>query len=104
MVFACIVTLVVLILCCFIYLGGKRGHSQALLRIDEWASQNEFTIISVERRWFLRGAYTFNATLNQDVYLVQYKSSEGRPASCYICLGDCLLGRLSDRFAVWPSN
>jgi hypothetical protein len=68
--------------------------------LDNWAAENDYTIVSSQRRFFRRGPYLWS-TGNQDVYRVTIMTADGSTRSGYVRCGGYWLGVfLSDKVTV----
>ena len=73
-------------------------------RLDAWAAENGFELLSRERRLMFRGSFTWTSGKGQEVFYVTLRDAAGRTRAAYVRVGGWLLGQLSDTIDVrWDS-
>ena len=78
-------------------------RSMSLLR--SWAERNDLTIVSSERRRFLRGPFFWRSGKGHCVFRVAVRDGAGRTRNGYVRCGSWLGGLLSDQVDVrWDDS
>ena len=93
---ACII--VPFVILAFVLYAWRLSHSSD--RLQTWASENGYTLVSVERRQMFRGGYSFTTGKGQEVFRVTVRDGEGRTRSGYVRVGGWVMGQLSDNIDV----
>lgn len=78
--------------------------SRAKNVLEQWASQNGYTILSRQRKTFLRGPYFFTTSKGQEVYYITVQDAAGNSRSGYFKVGGFFMGMMSDNVDVTWDN
>jgi hypothetical protein len=96
----CIIVPLVLVAVVFFILQ----RTQSSNRLDQWADEHGYELLSVERRSTFRGGFSWTTSEGQEVFRVTVRDQNGEERSGYVRVGGHLLGQLSDRIDVkWDS-
>jgi hypothetical protein len=97
---ACIIVPFVL-LAIVLFVWGRTHSSNTL---EQWARDNGFKLLSVDRRTMFRGSFSWTTSEGQEVFRITVRDQHGNTRSGYVRVGGHLLGQLSDRIDVrWDS-
>jgi hypothetical protein len=96
----------VLALLVLIYLGGSVwSHLRAQRVVADWAASNGYEVISLKRRWVVKGPFTFPGRANWVVFAGVLATPNGQTRACWIRVGGYWIGLLSDRVTVsWEED
>lgn len=77
-----------------------RRMSIAQDRVDQWAQQNGYEIISRQRRTMFRGPFWLTTSKSQEVYEITVRDRDGNQREGYVRVGGMFLGMMSDNLEV----
>jgi hypothetical protein len=79
-------------------------RTQSTSRLDQWANEQGYKLLFVERRNMFRGGFSWTTSNCQEVFRITVRDQTGQERSGYVRVGGHMLGQLSDRIDVkWDS-
>jgi hypothetical protein len=75
-------------------------YSRSRQVLENWASENDFTIVSSEYRNFLKGPFFWTSSRGQTVYYVTVRTPDGQTRNGWVRCGGWFFGLLTDKAEV----
>jgi hypothetical protein len=98
-----LIAAVILALLFYAYLGHYKEKSKK--RLNKWAKENGYIILSCESRQFKTGPFFISSrTRSQPVFYVTLEDKDGTELTAWIKIGNALFGLLSDEVKVKWEN
>lgn len=80
------------------------GRIRSRWMIEEWAQQNNLTILGAEYKWFSRGPFFWTSSKGQTVYRITAITPEGHHHTGWARCGGFFMGLLTNKVTVKWDN